>query len=90
MSWLRDGDLVSNTSRTFISSKGNLTISPVSKADQGSYVCRAEHPLGTRDSQEAVLTVKGENCSLYQTFHGPGKLENSPSCWGNPFFNLEV
>ena len=59
VSWLHDGGEILNSSRTLISTKGNLTISPVIKADQGSYVCRAVHPLGTRDSQEAVLTVKG-------------------------------
>ena len=59
VSWLQDGGLVSNSSRRFISSKGNLTISPVTKADQGSYMCRANSPLGTEDSQEALLTVKG-------------------------------
>ena len=65
VSWLHDGNLVSNSSRTLISSKGNLTISPVTTADQGSYVCRADHPLGRQDSQEAVLTVKGTGCFVY-------------------------
>ena len=59
VSWLHDGNVISNSSRTLISQKGNLTISPVTKADQGSYVCRAVSPLGKRDSQEALLTVKG-------------------------------
>lgn len=60
VTWLQDGIPVSNTSRTLISAKGNLTISSVRKADQGSYMCRASSPLGTRDSQEAFLTVKGK------------------------------
>lgn len=74
ITWLQDGSLVSNTSRTFVSAKGNLTISPVTKADQGSYICRASSPLGTRDSQEALLTVKGMPVNLivvytvYQTY----------------------
>jgi len=59
ITWLQHGSLVSNTSRTFISAKGNLTISPVTKADQGLYICRANSPLGTRDSHGASLTVKG-------------------------------
>ena len=59
ITWLQDGNLVSNTSRTFISAKGNLTISPVTKADKGFYTCRANSPLGTRNSQEAALTVNG-------------------------------
>ena len=64
ISWLQDGSLVSNASRTFISAKGNLTISPVTKADQGKYICRASSPLGTRDSREALLTVEGMAINL--------------------------
>lgn len=72
--WLHDGKVVSNTSRTFISSKGNLTISPVTKGDQGSYVCRAQSPLGTRDSKEAALTVKGIG------FYSPGHVSSILDC----------
>ena len=57
--WIHNGQLVSNKSRTLVSPKGNLTISPVMMTDQGSYVCRAKHPFGTQDSKVAVLTVKG-------------------------------
>ena len=57
VSWLHDGNLVTNTSKTLISVKGNLTISSVTKADEGSYVCRSKSPLGTQDSHGALLTV---------------------------------
>lgn len=68
ITWLQHGSLVSNTSRTFISAKGNLTISPVTKADQGLYICRADSPLGTRDSHGASLTVKGRMTMVYIVF----------------------
>ena len=68
ITWLQDGSLVSNTSRTFISAKGNLTISLVTKADQGLYICRANSPLGTRNSQEAWLTVKGMVINLMMVY----------------------
>ena len=69
ISWLQDGNLVSNASRTFISVKGNLTISSVTKADQGLYTCRANSPLGTRHSQEASLTVNGTAINLMMVYN---------------------
>jgi len=68
ITWLQDGSLVSNTSRTFISAKGNLTISLATKADQGLYICRANSPLGTRNSQEALLTVKGMAINMMMVY----------------------
>ena len=62
--WLRDTTEISNSSRTFVSAKGNLTIFPVIEADQGSYICKAKNPLGERESQQAFLTVKGKVLSL--------------------------
>lgn len=68
ITWLQDGNLVSNTSRTFISVKGNLTISPVTKADKGLYTCRANSPLGTRNSKKASLTVNGTVINLMMVY----------------------
>ena len=68
ITWLQDGNLVANSSRTFVSAKGNLTISLVTKADQGLYICRANSPLGTRDSQVASLSVKGMVMNLMMVY----------------------
>lgn len=57
--WLRNNKIVLNNTRTHISPKGNLTISPVTMTDRGVYVCRAKHPLKIQDSRPAVLTVEG-------------------------------
>lgn len=57
VSWLHNGLPVTNTSRTFISPKGNLTISSVTEADQGTYVCKSSSPLGTQNSNKAWLTI---------------------------------
>ena len=43
-----------------ITNSGNLILHHVTKADRGSYVCRAMNMVGSRDSEAAILSVHGK------------------------------
>ena len=43
-----------------MSPSGDLILHHVTKTDEGDYVCRASNMVGTRDSENARLSVHGK------------------------------
>ena len=50
-----------NHNRVQITTSGNLILQKVTKADKGSYVCRATNMVGSKSSESAILSVHGKS-----------------------------
>ncbi|XP_064082156.1 roundabout homolog 3-like [Macrobrachium nipponense] len=57
ISWLMEGQEVTNSSRITVTAIGDLIISKTARQDAGKYVCRAQNDAGTRQSTPSTLTV---------------------------------
>ena len=58
--WIKDELQISNTTRIYTSTDGNLTITHVLEGDSGTYKCVAKNIAGTRESIPVALTVMGK------------------------------
>ena len=47
--------------RAHITTSGNLILRQVTRADKGSYVCRATNMVGSKSSEAATLSVHGKS-----------------------------
>ncbi|KAK7037858.1 hypothetical protein SK128_027937 [Halocaridina rubra] len=57
LTWLRNGQLVTNSSRITVTSKGELTITRAVLEDNAMYTCRAQNLAGTREAPSVNLIV---------------------------------
>lgn len=57
VTWLRDGQQVTNSSRVTVGEAGELVITRAVPQDSALYVCRARNAAGTREAPPATLTV---------------------------------
>ncbi|XP_068206941.1 protein sax-3-like [Palaemon carinicauda] len=57
LSWLKNGQEVINSSRIFVTEKGDLFINGTLKEDSGVYLCRARNLAGTRESPPTELLI---------------------------------
>ena len=46
--------------RLHVSESGNLVLEHVTRADKGSYVCKATNMVGSKSSEAAILSVHGK------------------------------
>ncbi|XP_008310156.1 contactin-1a [Cynoglossus semilaevis] len=64
LSWSKDTELLSNSSRVFVWEDGSLEILNVTPADQGSYTCFAENDRGKANSTGSLLVTESTKITL--------------------------
>ncbi|CAL4192493.1 unnamed protein product, partial [Meganyctiphanes norvegica] len=57
VTWHRNGRLLENSSRAFVTDEGDLFLKNLVAEDSGLYVCRASNLLGSRETAPARVTV---------------------------------
>nr|XP_018910733.1 PREDICTED: contactin [Bemisia tabaci] len=56
--WKKDGNVIGSGGRRRIMENGNLIIAPVSRDDEGLYVCRAENEYGSDESWGRLIVLR--------------------------------
>lgn len=56
--WRKDGAMLGNGGRLTMLENGNLIISPVSRADEGTYVCTANNFHGSDESRGRLIVLR--------------------------------
>ena len=64
LSWLKNGIVLRNNSRVFMTSYGDLRLLSTRAEDSGTYECQAENLAGTKTTLPSDVTVMGED--LYE------------------------
>ncbi|KAK0161854.1 hypothetical protein PV327_008261 [Microctonus hyperodae] len=59
--WKKDGNVLGSGGRRHILENGNLVISPVSRDDEGMYVCVATNTYGNDETRGRLLVLRGPN-----------------------------
>ncbi|XP_012215435.1 contactin [Linepithema humile] len=57
--WKKDGNVIGSGGRRRILDTGNLIISPVSRDDEGTYVCTASNEYGSDESRGRLIVLRG-------------------------------
>ncbi|XP_042876956.1 roundabout homolog 2-like [Penaeus japonicus] len=57
LTWLRDGQEVTNSSRISVLATGDLVISQVVEEDSAVYICRARNAAGSRESDPSQVII---------------------------------
>ncbi|XP_068206806.1 protein sax-3-like [Palaemon carinicauda] len=57
VSWLREGQEVTNSSRITVTEIGDLIITKIVRQDAGKYVCRAQNDAGNRQSTPSTISI---------------------------------
>ena len=55
--WKKDGNVLGTGGRRRIFDTGNLVISPVSRDDEGTYVCQASNQYGSDESRGRLIVL---------------------------------
>lgn len=56
--WKKDGNVLGSGGRRHIHENGNLVISPVSRDDEGTYVCVATNTYGNDETRGRLLVLR--------------------------------
>ncbi|KYN31788.1 Contactin [Trachymyrmex septentrionalis] len=57
--WKKDGNIIGSGGRRRILETGNLIISPVSRDDEGTYVCTATNQYGNDETRGRLIVLRG-------------------------------
>ncbi|KAH0956722.1 hypothetical protein HN011_007833 [Eciton burchellii] len=57
--WKKDGNVIGSGGRRRILETGNLIISPVSRDDEGTYVCTATNQYGSDETRGRLIVLRG-------------------------------
>ncbi|XP_012252358.2 contactin [Athalia rosae] len=57
--WKKDGNVIGSGGRRRLLENGNLIISPVSRDDEGMYVCVASNQYGSDETRGRVIVLRG-------------------------------
>ncbi|XP_017890877.1 contactin [Ceratina calcarata] len=57
--WKKDGNVIGSGGRRRILENGNLKISPVSRDDEGTYVCSATNQYGSDETRGRLIVLRG-------------------------------
>ncbi|XP_033366000.1 contactin isoform X1 [Bombus vosnesenskii] len=57
--WKKDGNVIGSGGRRRILETGNLIISPVSRDDEGTYICTATNQYGSDDTRGRLIVLRG-------------------------------
>lgn len=56
--WRKDGNVIGPGGRRTILKTGNLIISPVSRDDEGTYVCTAKNKYGSDETRGRLIVLR--------------------------------
>lgn len=56
--WKKDGNVIGSGGRRRILETGNLIISPVSRDDEGTYVCTATNQYGSDETRGRLIVLR--------------------------------
>ncbi|XP_066587501.1 contactin [Prorops nasuta] len=57
--WKKDGNVIGAGGRRRILEKGNLVIAPISRDDEGTYVCTATNQYGSDETRGRLIVLRG-------------------------------
>ncbi|KAK1129512.1 hypothetical protein K0M31_019233 [Melipona bicolor] len=57
--WKKDGNVIGSGGRRRILETGNLIISPVSRDDEGTYICTATNQYGSDETRGRLIVLRG-------------------------------
>lgn len=56
--WKKDGNVIGDGGRRRILTNGNLLIDPVSRDDEGTYVCTATNEYGSDETRGRLIVLR--------------------------------